>query len=243
MMGKDRLTIDEIENKALIIGLGLIILLNFLAPFIPGLDVYFSNNLSVIYVSILLIARIIYKKLDEIHYLFLRSDSSQDFNKITRQIFEKNPKSQIIDIFAYDGTKFFHSIEDLKLSTEKIRILLYNDIPELDKNLDLWKGLNNNGSCKQLIIKTYNFVSSFYSISIDLDDGYFGFFNPSYVVSPGKSGIPSNSYLKVQVTGPYPLTSTNPLDNAILEDLDAWFNDIFDNYSELLYDSDPPKGN
>jgi hypothetical protein len=234
-------TLSDIEDISLLIVLFLIMMFSLLAQFFPQLNIFFSNYLTLIYITILFTARIIYKKIDEVHSLMFLRFPTRDFNALTRQIFERHPKSKTIDLFAYDGTKFFHAIEDLKFGTEEIRILLYKNSPDLKKILDLWERFNNIGSCRKLIIRTYEFNPSFYYISIDKNEGYFGFFNPAYVVSPGKGRIPFDSYLQVQITGPYPLARTSPIEGAILEDLRIWFDDVFDCHSEPLFIIPPEK--
>jgi hypothetical protein len=226
------LTINEVENIALYFGLCVIIVLNFLIPFVPALNRYFSQSSVPFYLAILVITRILMKKMDEIRVILaLPSAPTSDFNYEIRQLFKRHPKSRTIDILATNTRKFYHAMEDLQFYAGEIRILLYEQTPAMDSIVERWKALYERGICRKLEIRTYEFTPTFYGVSIDRKEGYFGFFDPAYMANPQVSlGL-------MQITGPYLLTKTNPMGRAILEDIQKWFDVAFKHHTKELYAS------
>lgn len=225
-------TIDEIENIALYLGLGIIIVLDFVSPFIPLLSTYFSKNSAPFYLATLLVFRILLKKIAEVRAATaLPSSLGLDFNTQIRELVKTHPRVHSLDFLATNTRKFYHAIEDLEFYAETIRILIYEKTPDLENIVERWKALRENGICKNLDIRAYTITPTVYGMIIDGKDGCFGFFNPAYMVNPQVSlGI-------MQVTGPYLLMQANPVERAILTDVQYWFNELFEHHAKKVYSS------
>lgn len=224
------LNIDEIENFALYIGLGIVIFLDFISQFIPILSSYFVQSSAPFYLSTLLVFRILYKKISEIRTSTgLASSLGKDFNARISELIKAYPRMNTLDFLATNTRKFYHAIEDLEFYADTIRILIYEDTPEVENIVEQWKKLCDKGICKNFELRTYSTQPTFYGMIMNGKNGCFGFFNPNYMSNPKKNlGI-------MKISGPYLLQHKNPVEKAVLSDIEDWFNNVFEHHSKKIY--------
>lgn len=222
-------TLEELEDLAIYIGLGLLVSLEFLSNVLPAVQTVVGPSSVPTYALGLLALRLLVKKLIRLERRFAPPDAELgDFNQNVRHLFRDHPRPHRIDILATNTRKFYHAIEDLAFYADEIRILLYENTPGLDTIAARWKLWHEQGRCGRLLMRTYPYTPTFYGMCIDRQDGAFGFFDPDYMADPTAPAGP------MQVSGPHLVSRDSPVTRDILDDVQRWFDVTFQYHSHEL---------
>jgi hypothetical protein len=223
-------TLDQIEDIALYIGLSIVLILEFMSSFVTPLNNLLSEKTILLYALTIITFRILLKNIVKILSLLTsQTATNKEFNEEIRKLIKNRPRIKTLDFLATNTRKFYHAIEDLDFHVDHIRILIYERTPNIDNIIERWKTLEKKGVCKSFQIKTYNTTPTFYGMVIDKKDGCFGFFDPGYMTNP-------KEHLGVMlITGPYILSTNSPMGREILTDIQNWFDELFTKHAKELY--------
>jgi len=228
------LTLAEVEDIAIYVGLGVVLLAEFLSGVLGSVRNIIGTSSAPSYVLGLLALRLVVKKLNILNSNLVGPPiPPRDFNQHIRHLLRNNPRVNRIDILATNSRKFYHAIEDLTFYSDEIRILLYEKTPDLPAISERWRLWQIQGRCSRLSMRTYSYTPTFYGISIDKQEGYFGFFDPQYMANPDEN------VGHMQISGPYPLSIDSPLTRYILNDIQRWFDITFEQHSISLLEIPP----
>ncbi len=207
-------------------------LLSIVAGAVDGFDrtMVIVGMLILIFILIIVVAFMAYYRPSSLYGSESKLDqeaerSNLDLNSQIRDIVNSHPKLQYLDILAIDTRKSFPAFEDLNFYVDTIRILMHERVSDPQEVIKSWKTLQDRGTCKKLEVKIYSSTPTFYGILLDRKYGCFGFFEPQ------NSIMGEQAHKKALITGPYLLSQKTPLEEAIISDIQMWFDYLFENYS------------
>jgi hypothetical protein len=224
-------TISDLEDNCLFFALVLVLVFYAVVNLVPWFGVTFPQVLVPTSVAIfLLVSRILAKKMEGIRSILVATDDPlSGLGDEIRRILKRHPGSRTIDILATNAGKFYNAMDDAGFHAHEVRILIYERAPGLDAIIERWKTLQEKKIIGKLEINTYAFTPMFYGIVVDREDGCFGFFTPKYMAGP------QTNLGTAHITGPYSLGGANPVRQAILDDLQSWFDVAFECHSTNLF--------
>ncbi|MFW9882103.1 MAG: hypothetical protein ACFFG0_54255 [Candidatus Thorarchaeota archaeon] len=150
-------------------------------------------------------------------------------------------RSKIIkrmDLLALNSAKYFSVLSNRDIHIKHLRILLMSkkaieESPtahkkeiikqELSNILHKWQELHKRGKIEHLEIHEYDFCCHFHFLIIENRSAHYGFFN--ICPQSNATSIPRN----------YSITHGDTVSNDFIMDLSTYFNDIFKNYSTLVF--------
>jgi hypothetical protein len=223
-----KIPLGEIENYILYFGLIVIILLDFAGSFIPVIRNYLQDSIPT-YIVILLVFRLLTKDIKELKQnLPISGSITVDFNTQIKSLFPENAQLKQLDILGTSTRKIYHALEDLNYHVDEVRILIHEQLPNKDNAINRWKIKQRKGIFGKIEIRSYSTFPVFYAIIVNQTKGCFGFFQPLHVTNL------RDQLSAMQATGPY-LISQNRVDQAMLNDIQDWFDELFEHHSKQVY--------
>jgi len=238
---------NKIERHVIYLVLLLFILLELAALFIPSIRSILDNGGSLILIAMILF--VIFRFIDE--GLSKEHDEvgiiDESFGKAVQKTIDGKQNLETLDIFAHSSSKYYTFIRESKIHVRKLRLLVCN--PDIIKSLPFpssdaerlsqseqidyiisnWFRVYHEGMIESIEVHIHNFTPTCHFMIADRRSAQFGFFCPS----PNIPGV------KILTT--FVAKMKNSAGRQIIQDLTAYFDIVFKDYSIPVEEADVEK--
>lgn len=228
----------RIERPVIYFILVALVILEILSLFFqPVKDLTADKSMLLIFIILFLIFRYMAEHLEDISGKTPSLNQFNEFNSAMDMLFKDLEYIEQVDFIGLSGGLFYPGIQSRRIKINKMRVLILNPDSNVELNITKsekkQKDLKNNiitqqndrefflgKSVTNLEVKVYDFEPLFFAVIVDKKKGFFGFFEPV--------DMPHTHF---NVMKCFMLTQDTNYENSILDDLNKWFDKIFEKYS------------